>query len=257
LNTPLLQIAKSLCGVYGIPVSLAQGADQGAPIPQVNVLIGESIYDVLERLCRFRALLLYDQPDGSLFLASAQPPGAPGAASIGVGTAAGGLKEGVNVQEAFGMYSMDCRFSDYDAVRQSLDTLQDEGEGGNLIAGVTDPGVPRLRYRAIIAEAIQGGQDVAALRAQWEMNRRVGRAAMVRIITDGWRDAANVLYAPNTYIAIDLPGLKLKPVTWLISEVTYHRDERGTVCELLVMPPAAFLQEPIILNPFAPDVTAN
>lgn len=257
LNTPLLQIAKSLCGVYGIPVSLAQGADQGAPIPQVNVLIGESIYDVLERLCRFRALLLYDQPDGSLFLASAQPPGAPGAASIGVGTAAGGLKEGVNVQEAFGMYSMDCRFSDYDAVRQSLDTLQDEGEGGNLIASVTDPGVPRLRYRAIIAEAIQGGQDVAALRAQWEMNRRVGRAAMVRIITDGWRDAANVLYAPNTYIAIDLPGLKLKPVTWLISEVTYHRDERGTVCELLVMPPAAFLQEPIILNPFAPDVTAN
>jgi len=257
LNTPLVQIAQSLCGAYGVPVKLQPGADQGAPIPQLNVLIGESVYDVLERLCRFRALLLYDQPDGSLLLASAQPQGAPGAASIGTGTAAGGLKEGVNVNEASASYSMDGRFSDYDAVRQSLDTFQDVGEGGNLIARVVDGGVPRLRYRAIIAESVFGGQDVAQQRAQWEMNRRVGRSFQVRVTTDSWRDANGELYAPNTYIAVDLPGLKLKPVKWLISDVTYKRDGRGTTCELSVLPPNAFLQEPIILNPFAPDVTAN
>lgn len=257
LNAPLLQIAQSLCGAYGIPVTLQAGADQGAPIPQLNVLIGESVYDVLERLCRFRALLLYDQPDGSLLLASAQPQGAPGAASIGAGTAAGGLKEGVNVQEAEAVYSMDGRFSDYDAVRQSLDTCEDVGDGGNLIASVQDSDVPRLRYRAIIAESVFGGQDVAQQRAQWEMNRRVGRSFQVRVTTDSWRDANGVLYAPNTYVAVDLPGLKLKPVMWLISDVTYKRDGRGTTCELMILPPAAFLQEPIILNPFAPDVTAN
>jgi prophage tail gpP-like protein len=257
LNTPLLQIAQALCGTYGIPVNLAAGADQGAPIPQLNVLIGESVHDVLERLCRFRALLLYDQPDGSLVLASAQAPGAPGAAAIGTGTAAGGLKEGVNVLEASAVYGMDGRFSDYDAVRQSLDTCQDVGDGGNLIASVQDTGVPRLRYRAIIAESVSGGQDVAQQRAQWEMNRRVGRSFQVRVMTDGWRDANGALYAPNTYVALDLPGLKLRPVTWLISDVTYKRDERGTTCELTILPPAAFLQEPIILNPFAPDVTAS
>lgn len=255
LNMPLLQIAQALCATYGIQVTLASGADQGAPIPQLNVLIGESVYDVLERLCRFRALLLYDQPDGSLLLASAQLPGAPGAASIGVGTASSGLQEGVNVNEAAAVYSMDGRFSDYDAVRQSLDICQDVGNGGNLIASVQDAQVPRLRYRAIIAESVFGGQDVAQQRAQWELNRRVGRSFQVRVTTDSWRDSSGTLYTPNTYIAVDLPSLKLKPVTWLISEVTYKRDERGTSCDLVILPPAAFLQEPIILNPFAPDVT--
>jgi len=246
LNMPLLQIAQNLCSVYGIPANLAAGADQGAPIPQLNIMVGEPIYDVLERLCRFRALLLYDQPDGSLLLSG-----------IGTQQQASGFTEGINVQSASMMYGMDGRFSDYDAVRQSLDTCQDVGDGGNLIASVKDQTVPRFRYRAIVAESVFGGQDVAAQRAQWEMARRYGRSFQVRLTTDSWRDSAGALWTPNTLVAIDLPGLKLKPQTWLISDVTYKRDENGTTADLTIMPPAAFYQEPIILNPIAPDVTAG
>lgn len=243
LNMPLLQIAQNLCGVYGIPVALAAGANQGDPIPQLNIMVGEPIYDVLERLCRFRALLLYDQPDGSLLLSG-----------IGTQQAACGFEEGVNVQAASAMFGMDGRFSDYDAVRQSLDTCEDVGDGGNLIASVQDPTVPRLRYRAIVAESVFGGQDVAAQRAQWEKARRYGRSYAVRVSTDSWRDSAGKLWTPNTLVPINLPGLKLKPQTWLIADVTYKRDASGTNADLVIMPPEAFYQEPIILNPIAPDV---
>lgn len=243
LNTPLLQVAQKLCAIYGIPVTLAPGADQGNPIPQLNIMVGEPIYDVLERLCRYRALLLYDQPDGSLLLSG-----------IGTVQAASSFQEGINVLAASAMYGMDGRFSEYDAVRQSLDTCRDVGNGGNLIANVFDTGVPRFRYRAIVAESVFGGQDVAVLRANWEMARRMGRSFQIRLTTDTWRDSAGVLYTPNTLVTLNLPGLKLKPQPWLISDVTYKRNEGGTTCDLTIMPPQAFFQEPIILNPIAPDV---
>jgi prophage tail gpP-like protein len=43
----------------------------------------------------------------------------------------------------------------------------------------------------------------------------------------------------------------------LISEVTYKRDANGTTADLVIMPPEAFYQEPIILNPIAPDVVST
>ncbi len=243
VSQPLLTIAQQLSSVYGVSVALAPGADQGAPIPQLNIMVGEPIYEVLERLCRFRALLLYDQPDGGLLLSG-----------IGTAQAASGFKEGINVQAASAMYGMDGRFSEYDAVRQSLDTCQDVGDGGNLIATVLDTSVTRFRYRAIVAESVFGGQDVAEQRANWEKASRFGRSFQVRLTTDNWRDSAGTLWTPNTLVPIDLPGLKLKPQVWLISEVTYKRDLTGTTADLVIMPPEAFYQEPIILNPIAPDV---
>jgi prophage tail gpP-like protein len=251
LNLTIDQIAKRLCAVYGIDVKVADGTSIGDPIPQLNIMVGEPVYEVLERLARYRALLLYDQPDGSLLLAN----GGAGSGGIGTRKAASGFKEGINVTSAGAMYGMDGRFSDYDAVYQGLDTLQDIGNGGNLIAHVSDPGVPRLRYRAIVSENVAGGSTVAQQRANWELAARMGRSMQVRLSTDSWRDSARTLYEPNTLVDIDLPGLKLTPKTWLIADVTYLRDEQGTRADLVIMPPQAFYPEPVTLYPIAPDFT--
>lgn len=255
LNLTVDQIAKLLCPVYGIDVNVAAGTDVGDPIPQLNIMSGETIYEILERLCRYRALLLYDQPDGSLLLANGGAGAGNGATGIGTRTASSGFKEGVNVLAASAMYSMDGRFSDYAAVYQGLDTLKDQGDGGNLIAKVTDPRVPRLRYRAIVAENVAGGSTIAEQRANWELAARFGRSMQVRVSTDSWRDSAGTLYEPNTLVDIDLPGLKLTPKTWLIADVTYLRDEQGTRADLTIMPPQAFYPEPVTLYPIAPDIT--
>jgi prophage tail gpP-like protein len=254
-NMTVDKIAQYLCNFYGITVQVADGTDVGDPIIQINPMVGETIYSILERICRFRALLLYDLPNGNLMLASGgKQTSNPSSASIGANTVAGGFEEGINVQSASVMYSIDGQFSDYDGVYLGLDTLKDTGGAGNLVAHATDPTVPRYRYKATICESVVGGKDIAQMRVDWEMTRRNGRGTQIKLTTDAWRDADGVLYAPNSLTYVDLPTLKVLNKNWLISEVTYKRSrETGTTCDLTIMQPSAFYQEPIVLNPVAPD----
>ncbi|HIE4193316.1 MULTISPECIES: phage baseplate assembly protein [Burkholderia] len=253
LNMTVDKIAAALCAPYGIASSVADGTDVGAPIEQVNVMVGQTSYSVLELLCRYQGLLLYDMPDGGLIFASGGPATRTRNTSIGTRVASSGFTEGINVASASFMMAMDGRFSRYDAAYQGLDTLRDIGDGGNIISTVNDSTVSRFRYRAIISENVNGGRDIALQRANWEMAYRIGRSYQVRLVTDSWRDSAGSLYEPNVLVDIDLPSLKLPKKRWLISDVTYKKGEQGTSAELTIMPPQAFYQEPIILNPVGPD----
>lgn len=244
LGSSVLDIATKLAKYYGITVTYS--GDLGAGIPQFNLMLGETAYDVIERICRYRALLPYEGSDGNLILGS-----------IGTSRAASGFKEGVNVEKARAIFSIDQRYSEYLAFLQSTDVFTDTGNGGNLFATVKDPTVLRHRRRVIIAEAPAGGQDVAIQRANWECARRYGRSFVVTLSTDSWRDSAGFLYTPNTLVPLELPTLKVAGKTWVISDVTYMRDENGTRATLMIMPPTAFYPEPILLQPFQADVPAG
>ena len=133
-----------------------------------------------------------------------------------------------------------------------MEALSDLAPGGmdpNQISVVTDPTVRRHRQLDIIAEAAAGGQEVAAARANWEMARRFGRSFMCHVTTDSWRDADGLLWQPNMLAPLDLPLLKTAGVQWTISEVTYVLDQQGTTAELVLMPPAAFEPQPVLLQP--------
>ncbi len=244
LNQPILSIAQQLAGIYGVKVTLDENANGGDPIAQVVPIPSESVFSVIERLARFRGLLVMEQADGSLLLSA-----------VGTQSMASGFSEGINVVSATTVFSMDGRYSDYLAVRQSLDFLKDIGPGGNLVTHLTDPGVQRLRYRIIVAEPVYSGIVVVELRAQWELNRRYGRSLQVKIITDSWRDSSGALWQPNRLVSVNLPSLKLNNVQWLIAEVSFVLDENGTSCELTIMPPQGFLPEPLTLFPVKPDIT--
>jgi prophage tail gpP-like protein len=237
-----LQIAQKLAAYYGIDVS-ATAADVGAQIPQTNLILGETSYEIVERVCRYRGLLCYELPDGSLFLTQ-----------VGTVSAASGFAQGVNVQSASAEYSMDQRFSEYRARLQSVETFGDIGNSGNLLTVVPDPGVKRPRRMEIITESGGVGKEVCIQRANWESARRAGRANRVTLTTDSWRDSAGTLWTPNTIVALSLPALKLPNYSWVIGEVTYKRDEQGTTAELVIMPGDAFLPQPILLQPFAADL---
>jgi prophage tail gpP-like protein len=240
-----LEIATKLAKPYGITVS-APGST-GVRVQTFNLMIGESAFDVIERVCRFGALLAYELPDGSLVLAQA-----------GKEKAASGFTQGVNVQTAGITYSSDQRFSQYECFLQSMDVLADAGEGGNLLANAADPGIERHRLKYIVTEAPGGGVDFAQKRVTWEANRRIGRSMQLHLTTDSWRDAAGALWAPNTLVPLALPILKCGSEQdkrmWLISEVTYRRDAAGTACDLTIMPPDAFLPLPIIQLPSLADI---
>jgi prophage tail gpP-like protein len=201
---------------------------------------------VIERVCRFAALLVYEDGDGHLVLSG-----------IGTEKASSGFKEGVNVISAALELSADQQFSEYWVVRTAMDVIQDLGDGGNLVAKVTNSGVNRHRRRVIVAESGDAGAEVAQQRAAWERNRRYGRSAVLRLTTDSWRDSTGKLYRPNTLVDFDLRTLKYQRTGWLISEVTYRRDDRGTACDLVIMHPDAFLPQPVLLQPGFADILSR
>lgn len=237
-------IANKLGQTYGI--SARNLSDAGPRIPQFNISPGDTAYSVIEKVCRFAALLVYDDTDGNLILSR-----------IGSAKAASGFTQGVNVQSASLTYSMDQRYSDYECVMQSMATLGDMGGAGFIPGKAVDEGVKRPRKKVMTAEMGTMGID-PNYRAQWEMLRRWGRSFQLRVVTDSWRDSAGTLYTPNTLVDLSLPLLKCNGETWLITEVTYKLDESsGTTCELTIMPPAAFLLTREPLQPTFQDVPAN
>lgn len=230
-----LGVAQKLCEPYGLTASCL--TDAGGAIPMMVLNNGETAFEIIERVCRYSALLAYEATDGNLVLSR-----------VGKTKAASGFQQGINVQNASCTFSADQQFSEYLVVRMSMDVLQDAGDAGNLVEKVENPNIKRHRRRVIVAEGGDMGSEIAKQRALWECSRRFGRAAQLRLTTDSWRDAAGVLYTPNTLVDIDIPFLKLAKRTWLISEVTYRRDDGGTAADLVIMPPQAFEPEPILVQ---------
>lgn len=236
-----LEICTKLAKPYGITVK--GKVDTGKPIPQFNLTLGETAFAIAERICRYRGLLIFDQPDGSIVLDHA-----------GSDTMDSGVVEGINVQEAGAEYSADGRYSDYVVFIQSMDVMGDLGDAGNLVYHAQDGGVKRHRQLDLIAESGDSGFDISEKRARWEVARRFGRGYQLTVVVDSWRSKGGKLWQPNMKIPVTLPGLKTPKADWLIGNVRFLRSEAGTTALLEIMPREAFLPEPVLLLPFAADV---
>jgi prophage tail gpP-like protein len=245
-NVSIIQLAQKLCDKFGI-VAEAVGDDPGI-IPQINLLWGETSYEVIERVARYEGLLVYETPGGSLMLAG-----------VGTATHVSGFAQGVNVERAVANYGVDQRFSKY-LIRLLSMSLPIEGVGSDIIEVVSDEamallklrnGKPRERLKYIIAETGDQGGDLetAKRRGAWEAAFRAGRSFNVALTVDSWRDGAGVLWSPNNFARVQLPSLKVADVSWVISEVIYRRDAEGTHADLVLMPPEALKPEPFLLVP--------
>lgn len=236
-NSSILSIAQKLAAPYGISVEGI--GDMGNPVPRFNVIWGETAYDVIERVARYEALLVYESPSGSLVLSR-----------VGSASHASGFTEGQNVQRAAPIFAADQRYSEY--VARMLDfSLADIAGVGDIIETVVDKGIKRHRLLYVIAE---GGDTanyaITRQRAEWEAARRAGRSFNVTVTVDSWRDSAGKLWTPNQFAPVDLPTVKVAKQNWVIGEVSYIRDERGTRADVTLMPPEAFQPAPFLLVPF-------
>lgn len=245
-NTSLRDAAAKLAEPYGISVRALDG--DGPRITVMNIQLGETPFEVIERLARWGAMLVYDDPTGNLMLAR-----------VGQDSMGSDVREGENIEAAQVTITMDERFTEYHAYRLATDDLTDLGPNrGNEISVRRDPslsglkridGKPRVRKRAIISEQIQNDRDFADVRTQWELARRLGRARAILTTVAGWRDAKGRLWEPNTRVLLHIPSCKIDNLTAVISEVSYMRTERGTQARLTLMPPEAFTPEPTIIGP--------
>ena len=257
ISSSVLGVAQKLAEYFGITVSgdsgppVGQGG-KGAVIPVLVLLLGETSWEIIDRLCRIAGLLAYELPDGNLFLTFNPVDQAErslretGGSRLG---ASSGFKQGFNILSASSTFADDQKYGSYQAFRFSLAPLRDykTDQEANLIAEYKDNSVVRFRPRIIIMEMNKAqGEQNAADRAAWEAARRWGRGQMVRVKTDNWRDSAGQLYEPNTLVDVEIPSININGKSWLISEVTYHKSEGGTECDLVIMPPESFAVQPTL-----------
>lgn len=245
-NCTVADIAMKLAAPYGVQVKCE--VERLTIIPQQNILLGETAYEIIERCARFSAVLVYEGPTGELILARASDE-----------AMASGIHEGVNLESASVDRSMDQRYSEIKAVMMGTNNFGDINAANQVSYVSKDVNVPRNRKRIIIAEAGEAGWDVGKQRADWEVARRAGRSEVVRVVVDNWRDVDGNLWEPNRLVDILIPTLKVAngadgAVMYLIAEVTFHLDEGGTHAELTLMPPEAFIPQPILIQKQYGDV---
>lgn len=236
VNSNTLAIVQALAKPYGIDVVSTAG--EGVTIPQFNINLGETPWDIIDRVTRYSQMLVYDQPDGSVILS---PVGTDSMASgVSIGPQGNGEQASVSL-------SMDGRFSEYEGHLTSILTFGTDAGLATPTVGkiVKDEGVPRFRKRYVISEQSVMGAFIVNDRAVWEMNKRMGQSYQLDIIIDSWRDSAGKLWEPNKLVPISASALKLNNVSYIIASVSYVRDERGEHAELTLMPREAFFVEPI------------
>jgi len=231
-----LKIASDLAQPFGIKVT-RRDDEAGNTIPQFNVTFGETAFEIIDRVARYRQLLAYEATDGNLILARA-----------GSDIMGSGFVMGENIEAASVTLSVDERFSDYYAVWTSVDSLSGIGQAGGTSgfthARVRDASMTEFRPYGFVSEQFIDGRDIAQDRAVWEMNRRNGRARAISLTCDSWRDIDGRLWEPNARALVDAPQLKLPSQFMLIGEVTFRRGEDGTHADLILMPPEAYEPAP-------------
>ena len=121
------EIAGKLASAYGIGVRCdVQGL---RTIPQFNILLGETAFEIIDRISKYSALLAYDNEMGDLVLSR-----------VGTKMHASASLRGLNVEAATAEFSADQCFQTYKCYLTSINVLGgDNDTSGNLIETVRTP----------------------------------------------------------------------------------------------------------------------
>jgi prophage tail gpP-like protein len=228
LNSKLEAIAAAMAAPYGIKV--VTQTDTGDPIPLHQVQQGETVFEAVDRMARFRAVIVTDDRNGNLLLTTAATNG----------IANGSLVTGANVKKIRATFSARDRFNAYEVKAQVPGTDFDFGEAASGPTGTAvDPAMRASRKLTVVAE-VASDTKRCQQRAEWEKSVRFGRSISAEYRVNGWRQPNGSLWTENTLVPVR-DAISHIDATLLISTVEYLlNDQDGMVCELNVGPKEAF-----------------
>ncbi|MGB0683411.1 MAG: phage baseplate assembly protein [Magnetovibrionaceae bacterium] len=232
-NAKLEQICADLCAENRIDVYA--DVDTGARFTTARIQESETKFEMIERLCRLRAVLPVSDPARGLVLTR-----------TGTGRTETGLVLGQNIKKGKIHKSMKGRFSVYRFKGQQQGQDGWDGEAmASPMAEAYDPGVPRHRVSVQLAK---DQADNAALQtlAEWQATVNRGRARPHTYTVAGWRQRpGGELWEPNLICPVDDTKARTR-ADLLITDTTLTIDEdSGSVALLTLMPPEAFAPRPL------------
>jgi prophage tail gpP-like protein len=223
-------IAQKLAEPFGLAVIVE--TDTGPAITDHQIQQGETAFESLDRLAKLRQVLITDNADGDIVIASTGSGG----------DASSALELGINVLSASAGFDYSEVYSKYVVKGQKSGTDDDYGSGAAQSKGESSGGLTRHRV-LMVRQSGQADAKACQQRAQYEQQIRAAKAEEVRYKIAGWRQADGSLWRTNQFISITDSIMKTKPVL-LISEIIFTLDPSGMVTEIIAVPPDAFLTEP-------------
>lgn len=227
----LIQIASDLVAPFGIAISAR--ADVGPAFKSFAIQQGETVWEALERLARFRGLLAVSTPAGAVEFI--RP---------GLTRAAFSLVQGEQLLAATAGHDVRDRFSRYVLKGQSAG---DDEVNGAAAAGpsaeAADAAITRYRPMLIVAEE---QATLASLRARagWEASVRAAVGERVDLTVQGWRDPTGAIWAADLIVPVTAPWIDVDG-DLLIADVTFSLDDAGGSITVLTCTPAdAYRPEP-------------
>ncbi|MDP7142695.1 MAG: hypothetical protein QGH69_05215 [Alphaproteobacteria bacterium] len=233
-NINLETAIKDLLKPYGMGVKMA--ADGGAAFNEVSFTPGETVAEVIRRLCKYRALFPFSDGFGNLVITKA------GARRSGGYLATG--DEG-NVITRNGDISHIQRYSEI--------IVKGGSNGGAGLEGFSEASPDDLaskegrardpditRHRPLIIQAESEGYDLDLQeRALWEVRHRRFSGVSLNYTVPGWEAAEGEFWKINTLVpVIDAPLFIKRDM--LVKSVELSRDDQGTTTTLGVAPAEAY-----------------
>ena len=230
LDTGLEEIANQLCSPFGVSVNVS--GDAGEPFAKFRVETGETVFDVIERMCRMRGLLAWSNPNGELEI------GTPSGDFIGR------LELGRNIVSMSGQSNNLHRHSTYTIFGQQPGSDDVDGElAAHVTAEASDPAIRRHRPLVVVAE--QGiDAEEAQKRVDWEASVRAARSRQIAVVVQGWRvdgdrgelwDFGRTVRVRDEWLGFD--------GDLLVSAVEFGLSNAGTTTKMTLAPAAAFQPE--------------
>lgn len=222
--TPVRYDARSVStGIAGRSLT-ADLIDCAAEPTQFN---GRSLVQIAQALA-------YDDPHGRLVIGG-----------IGSTRAHTALVLGENILSCDTEKSIRERFSVYQVAGQRAGNDDDFGEATTTALRARTEDAFIARYRPMYIR--QTGQATGAgciARADFEARQRAARTDETTYLVQGWRQGNGTLWQPNQRVIVFDPVCGFDNTELLVSEVTFTQDQNGTLTEIRVGPPDAYLPEP-------------
>ncbi|BCP53777.1 hypothetical protein K32_23940 [Kaistia sp. 32K] len=212
------RIARSVLSPFGI--ALKTFGDMGRAFPVVQIMPGETVFELIERLARQRGLYVHDDETGSMVLSGDQPTERMPA-----------LIEGQNIKSATGVLGAEGYSDTLVVMQQASDDHGTTEAASQPHAKISNPNVKRYRPQIIVGEH-PGDADDAKQRAQQERSRLIAETAVVDAVVQGWFASPDTLWKLRCVVRAKSPTL-LVDQDLIIAGVEFRQSsDEGTTTNI-------------------------
>jgi prophage tail gpP-like protein len=222
-------VVKAIVAPFGIEVTV--NAPVGETFKRIAIQPGETAYDLIERLCRYRNILPLSNGIGGLSLVEA-----------GQARLKSQLIYGQNILSARITQDYSARYSHVSVKGQSESFDQSSSADITTPSGLAiDRSITRYRPKLIIAEN-QGNDTDFKGRAAWDIAFAKARSINAQYQVQGWYAGINELWLPNRLVYVNDPQHGIDQDLLIVS-VQHQYSETGSLTTLQLTQEDAFLSK--------------